>query len=512
MLRCLVCKGIVVFMLVFSLPARAEHAPDKYIQVTGLIHMDSEVSGGENSLAMLAAVAKNAGAEVGIVTDHDTQRVTYGVWPLKKILKLSYSRPSVRKYGISKYLKDVETVDRQTPDFTFLPGIEAVPYYRWQRSPFSGQLTIHNLHRHMLVIGLDNKNQLENLPSVEAGYPSEVTVSSLLPLVWLLPLIISIYMFKLPAVNESYEKRFMSSLLSRPFNLISIPLCIASVLFLLNGLPYREPVVNQYDSEAGALPYQILIDYVNSYGGLTFWAHPEAAYHDTIVAEKGNPLVSTLLKSLTKDGLGVETEPYHYLLNDTRDYTGFAVFSEGKHIVGKPEGLWDDLLMQFVSGNRGRPVWAIAEIDMEHGTDPETASAVQTVFLVREKKKEEYLDALRVGRVYCFSDRTNRWLTIKDYSVISGDACAISGEVITYNEDARLVFEVDLRTKHNNLETVIIKDGKVFARKVFNDSGSMVFPLPEPSEDMGYVRLIVHMGGTMKLVTNPIFIRKGVKP
>jgi len=58
-----------------------------YLQVIGLIHLDSSVSGGENTPEMIAAVARNAGTEVGILTDHDTQRVTYGILPLRNILK-----------------------------------------------------------------------------------------------------------------------------------------------------------------------------------------------------------------------------------------------------------------------------------------------------------------------------------------------------------------------------------------------------------------------------------------
>jgi len=511
MRKFLVCKSAAVVLLMVSLAAMAENAAEEYIQVTGLIHMDSEVSGGENSLAMLAAVAKNAGAEVGIVTDHDTQRVTYGIWPLKNILKVSYSRPSVRKYGIAKYLNEVETVNNQTSDFTFLPGIEAVPYYRWERPSASRQLTIRNLHRHMLVFGLDTKSELKNLPSIETGYPSQVTVTGLLPLMWIVPLLLSVFMFKIPKADGFHETRFIVRVISRPLNVVSLVLCIISVLFLLNGFPYREPVVNQYDPEAGALPYQILIDYVNSHSGLTFWAHPEAAYYEKITAEKGNPLMSALVKNATKGGLSVETDPYYHLLNDTRDYTGFAVFFEGKRIVGNPEGLWDDLLMQFVSGNRKRPVWAIAEIDMEHGTDPETASAAQTVFLVKEKKKEDYLDALRVGRMYCFSSHVNRWFTIRDYSVISSGAHALSGEIVGYNEDARLIFDVELRETHHNLEAVVISDGKVLERKKFNDSCRMVFPLPEPSEDMGYVRLVINVNGNMNVVTNPIFMGRSMQ-
>ena len=148
----LVCS-FVLFPLIFagSITVRAD---TEYQQSIGLIHMDSEVSGGENTIAMLAAVAKNAGADMAIVTDHDTQKATYGIWPLRDLLRVSHSRASVRKYGISKYLREIDVVDRDLEDFNYLPGIEAVPYYNWGRDPFNNALFIRNLHRHMLVMVL----------------------------------------------------------------------------------------------------------------------------------------------------------------------------------------------------------------------------------------------------------------------------------------------------------------------------------------------------------------------
>ncbi|HUT62588.1 MAG TPA: hypothetical protein VMZ04_01400, partial [Anaerolineae bacterium] len=401
-------------------------AANDYEQVIGLIHMDSEVSGGENSLAMLAAVAKNAGAGMALVTDHDTQKVTYGIWPLRNLLKFSYTRASVRTYGISKYLEEIEEIDRDLGDFSFLPGIEAVPYYYWHYSLIDDSPVLRNIHQHVLVMGLDKPNQIENLPSIETGYPSRITRSSLLKCMWFIPLIISFILFKPLHGGNSYYRGRISTLISHPINLVALPLMVVSIVFLLNSIPFKEPVVTQYGTDAGARPYQELIDYVNRQGGLVFWAHPEAFYHERIDLKEENPLISFLFHSVLKGGLEVSTDPYYRLLNETRDYTGFALFFAGYHIVGNPGGLWDSLLMQFCKGTRNRPVWAISEIDMEEGTDPETASTSQTVFLVREKTKEAYLEALRVGRMYCFTQNLTRWVTIRDYAVTAGGKRAVS--------------------------------------------------------------------------------------
>jgi len=486
-----------------DIPAR-----DEYRQVTGLIHMDSEVSGGENSLAMLAAAARNAGAEVAVVTDHDTQKVTYGVWPLRKIIKFSHSRASVRKYGISKYIKEIADIDKNMSDFVYIPGIESVPYYRWERLPVTNELRLRNLHRHILVMGIDSAEQLKKLPSIEAGYPSKVTRKSLIGILWMVPLIIAFALFRLPRKDTIYDRKYIFRLLSHPNNFIALPLIVISVMFLFNSMPFTEQIVDQYGPDQGAKPYQTLIDYINQEGGLTFWAHPEAEYKEYITSEHGNKLVTTLLKTVLGGRLEVSTDPYYELLNDTTDYTGFAIFFEGNKIVGKPEGLWDSLLMQFCSGNRKRPVWAISEIDMESGTDPATASEAQTVFLVKEKTREAYLDALRLGRMYCFTAYLTRWATIRDYSVMAGSKHAISGEVIKYSPDATLTFDIEMRGKPRNLDIIVVRDGKIFSHEQADTTRKIKLQLPKPKNNMSYVRVAVYYGKDMCIATNPIFMVK----
>jgi len=393
----------------------------------------------------------------------------------------------------------------------YLPEMNTVrlsgPYYQWERSPVTNELSLRNLHRHILVMGIDSAERLEKLPSIEAGYPTKVTRKSLLGLLWIIPLIIAFVLFRLPRKDKK-NRRYIIQLLSHPNNFIALPLIVVSVMFLLNSMPFTEQAVDQYGHDQGAKPFQTLINYVNRQGGLTFWAHPEAAYNEYITSEQSNKLVTTLLKVVLGGRLEVSTDPYYDLLNDTTDYTGFAIFFEGDKIVGKPEGLWDSILMQFCSGNRKRPVWAISEIDMESGTDPETASEAQTVFLVKEKTSEAYLDALRLGRMYCFTAYFTRWVTIRDYSVMAGSKRAISGEVIQYTPDATLNFDIEMRGKPRNLDIIVVRDGKIFSHEKADSAKKIKLPLPEPKNNMSYLRVAVYYGNDMCIATNPIFMVK----
>ena len=494
-----------VFVLLVLLSFGTVSYGDDYQQAIGLIHMDSEVSGGENTVAMLGAVARNAGADVAIVTDHDTQKATYGIWPLRKILRVSHARASIRNYGILNYLEEVRLTDEDLDDFTYIPGIEAVPYYSWEKSSFSNSPMIANLHRHILVIGMEGPEQIENLPSIEAGYPREYTTGSLLKLLWILPLLISFFLFKPPDSRSTHQQGWFKALFSEEINYLSIPLLVVSVIFLFDAYPFNEPVVDQYPPNDGIKPYQIFIDYVNEQGGMTFWAHPEAMYDETISTEKGNPIVTAALRSVLSEGLEIKTEPYYHLLNSTRDYTGFAIFFEGYKVVGRPEGVWDSTLLQFCRGDRERPIWAISEIDMEEGTDPETASESQTVFLVKDKTKADYLDALKKGRVHCFSLNLTKWVTINDFSVQSDGLNAISGEVLPYAGSAEMNLDIDIRKQDLELTAVVINNGRAIYTEKLNGSRKLSVKLGEPLDRMGYVRVVFYIGTEMRIATNPIF-------
>lgn len=498
---------MIITALWFALSVSAVNALE-YQQATGLIHMDSEVSGGENSIAMLAAVAKNANADMAIITDHDTQKATYGIWPLRKLLRVSHSRASVRKYGIAKYLDEIAAVDADLNDFVFLPGIEAVPYYTWHRDPMQNKWVLRNLHRHMLVMGLDKPEHIENLPSVEAGFPSRYTTRSLMGLLWFIPLIIAFILFKPPDERHVYYRNSIAKLFADEMNMIALPMMAVSIVFLIDAFPFKEPFFDQYGVDKEEKSYQAVIDYVNDLGGLVFWAHPEASYNQRISSEQGNPLLTFALRTVMNEGLDIVTDSYYHLLNSTVDYTGFAIFFEGYRHVGNPGGLWDSLLLQFCKGTRDHPVWAIAEIDMEEGTDPKTATESQTVFLVREKTKEEYLEALRKGRVYCFNKGLTNWAVIKDYSVTSDGKKAVSGEIVRYAEDAVMTFKIDLKRQDIRLNTVVIVDGQPVLQQRYEGKEPLTVRLPEPLDDIGYVRVVMYWGETMVVATNPIFFLK----
>ncbi len=493
--------------LIAFIPALSAQQAVGYRQVTGLIHMDSSISGGKNTPEMLAAIARSSGASFGILTDHDTQKVTYGFRPLENVLKVSYTRGSIRTHGASRYLNDIAGINRTMGDFVLIPGIEAVPYYHWEKGK-DGRLQLRDLHRHLLVMGLETPEKIENLPSIEAGYPSRYTGDSLKGLFWLAPFILALVVMTRPRGGIVNGQGMTGASRSLPMRAAAALLFLYSLLMLVNGYPFQMRPVDQYQPDMKRVPYQAVIDYVNNQGGLTFWAHPEAAYKETIDAKDGNRLVAFLLRTFLGGGLTIETAPYPALLNDTRNYTGFSIFSEGFRTVGSPGGLWDDLLMQFCAGKRDRPVWAISELDLDSDSTPEAASESQTVVLVRGEGRREYLDALRVGRMYCFTHNITRVLTIQEYSAVSGDVRAISGEILPFRKEARMILDLRKRGAPSDMEVLLIRDGSVIRRERFTDSERFEVPLVPIEGDKSYIRVVIMRSGEMVAATNPIFLRR----
>ena len=100
------------------------------------------------------------------------------------------------------------------------------------------------------------------------------------------------------------------------------------------------------------MPYQNLIDYANSRGGLTFWAHPEVSNVD-----KTGPV-------------GIETDEHSDYLLKTRDYTGFAVFYEGFKKVGNcRRNMGSDIEGVLPWESRKSPIWAIGALAFDRTGD-----------------------------------------------------------------------------------------------------------------------------------------------
>lgn len=263
-------KGVPVLLLAVFL-AQAAFA-EELIQAPAAIQITSQVSDGKYTIGQIVDTAKKNNFKVIIVTDRDVMRWQYGMFPLRNIIKKTVEQRSVFKYGIQRWLDDIKQIQAANPDIVLIPGVETAPFYYWSGNIFNQSLRLNNWHKHLLVIGLKNKADYERLPVIgniaglrrSASSRGEgiafLSVLAALSGAWLL-------------LRRRYSVKFRIS---------GVVLLITGVLFFCNAYPFRENLFDQYHGDRGIIPYQNLIDYADLRGGLSFWAHPEAAYTDVV--------------------------------------------------------------------------------------------------------------------------------------------------------------------------------------------------------------------------------------
>ncbi len=470
----------------------------EYLQVPAGIHFDSDVSGGKYSVEELAKICREEDVVVAIVTDHDNMRVEYGVFPLRKVtgflvrkLTGKGERNSISNFGAENYFRLFEEVDARYPDLILIPGVEAIPFYYWEGSPWRGNLRLMRLHEHLLVIGLKNAEDYQHLPSIANGYPREFSPKALINLIWATTALLGIRIFRRRKVKRIYLGNQLLLVPSRRNQGIGALIFLASLLFLINNYPFLPPKYDQYHGDQDGGPYQVLIDYVNQRGGMVFWAHPEVE------------------QKMKVNGIEVYTPPYHEHLIETHGYTGFAIFWEGMKHIGKPGGIWDRILHEYCLGKRKRPVWAIGELDFEGEGRVENVKEMATVLLLGEKSQEGVLEALRVGRMYATRNFASQWLTLEEFSVSDTYEVAYMGETLRTHDcpHIRIKFAV---TQPKEFRVQVIRDGKIIGTFPIHGSGVVEFDdRTVLRSGKVYYRILAVGGDWAFLASNPIFVEFG---
>ncbi|MEK7448212.1 MAG: hypothetical protein AAB019_01885 [Planctomycetota bacterium] len=141
-----------------------------YRQLKGVIHLQTPVSGGTRTINDYIQLARQSQIDVLVITDHDTQKYEYSLWPLRWLTNYVVEEKSVFKFGVSRYLKQIETAAKQNQDIVIIDGMESAPFYYWSGSPFQNNLTLNNRGQHLLVIGLKQADAYQKLPVISNGY------------------------------------------------------------------------------------------------------------------------------------------------------------------------------------------------------------------------------------------------------------------------------------------------------------------------------------------------------
>ncbi|MBI5286782.1 MAG: hypothetical protein HY878_04225 [Deltaproteobacteria bacterium] len=472
---------IIISLLLFLYPSSAYSEDGEW--VPGVIHLHTKIGEGDGVLSPVEMVkrVKEKGMGIAIINDHDNERVEYGLFPLRKIVKKVVERNSISRYGVKNYLDAVKKAEMAFPDVIVIPGVEAVPVYYWEGSPFDGNLTLKNWHKHILIMGLERHEDMEGLPSVGRGWPVRFGAGCFLNLWPVILLPSGLFLIRYRSYNplEFSRIRFMET--RRPYRIPGFVIFTGGVVFLVNNFPFCRPPYDPYHGDPGIAPYQEVIDYVDARGGLAFWAHPDATFDTNI------------------DKVRVYTPPHPDDLISSDGYTGFAALLEGKK-VGEPGGIWDRLLLEYLEGKRKRPVWAIGELDYKDG---DWMGETQTVFFIKERTKTEVLKALKEGRVYASSGLPHKPV-LKRFEIWDEKEKVWKGmgDTASVGEEVKVRVEVELHGRQE-LRLRLIRGGKVITSWPLK--GVFTTEWVEPMEKgRTYYRIDIDS----LLITNPIFVKR----
>lgn len=463
--------------------AQANEHIHEYIQVPGLIDLRTDFSDGAHTLEYLIKLAKKRGIDVLFINDHDRKVLEYGIRPFQNILKKRVEESSINKGGPENYLNMIDAASKKYPNLILIPGAESAPFYYWRGSYFKKNLTVCDWERHLLIVGLEKPKDYKELPILHNGYSTKYILSSIpiASFLFLALLIVGLYMIKWKGIIR-YS---------------GIVISVFALLLIINNHPLKSSPYDQYHGPQEISPYQLLIDYVNSRGGMVFWNHPET------LSGKGK------LGPIFRD-----TPPYPQVLIESTNYTGFAALYGDAITITEPGNIWDKVLMEYCSGQRANPVWGISSADFHReGGAGEKLGNFPTFFLVRSKTKKDILDALKKGRMYaCRGDADSPRLILEDFSISNSKSSqkAVMGEEIFSKGYPSINARISTTDSEegNSLIVRLIRSGNLLETFSAETPLSINFidDFFEPGKKI-YYRLDAMDKKGRKLVSNPIFVQ-----
>jgi len=466
-------------ILLLALPAFSA----EIIQLPGVIHLHSTFSSGNYSIEQMVNKARQKNLEVLIITDHDLVVMEYGLFPLRNLIKRREERRSIQQAGPHKFLQAIGQINNRQKDVIVIPGAQSSPFYYWTGSPFKKNLVAHDYRKEILLVGMNSAEDYANLPRLHAGLTIRHT-TALLPrtLFFLVPLSLGIFFIFRKGV----------------FRIPGFMVCGFSLLLLLNHHPFQSSTFDPYHGSQGIAPYQEVIDHVTQRNGLVFWAHPESNY-----SKGGVKLGPVILK----------TEHYPDALLRSQNYTGFSCIYGDNETATAPGKQWDQALVAYCRGERGKPVWGIAGADFHYEEIGVALDTFQTVFLAAQKTPAAVMEARASGRVYAIRKGNDSTLKLERFSIREkeGDQSVMMGQDLMVNKD--LVVEGGLTLEGSEEATVdifLIRNGQIWQN--FSGQVPLKFRFVDTEQVSGksFYRLDVRSRTAGRLVSNPIFVTRNL--
>jgi hypothetical protein len=466
---------IIAIILIIT-GIRPSFAAD-YQQIAGVMDTRTTFSDGKYSIEELVLLARQRGFNVLFINDHDRMAMEYGLPPLRNILKKTVEQNSINKQGAVKFIQAIREAEQKYPDMIIIPGSETVPFYYWTGNPITGGLTAHNHEKRLLTVGMQNAEDYENLPILHNRFSLKYARNAIPEIIFF---------------SAAFIVALLMTFWRGHFRIIGIVSLILSVVFILNSSAFRSSSpFDPYHGDQKMAPYQLVIDYVNARGGMTFWNYPETK---SGVRSMGPIQVSTL--------------PYPAALQESRSYTGFAALYGENITLTEPGNIWDMTLKEFCAGYRNHPPWGISTADFHgEGKGEDKLGSYQTVFFVQEKTKAGVMKALKNGNMYAYQGNVPQTLKLDEFSLSSedGQTRGISGDTINLNGSPKIRIAISSAgATQNSVKVRLIRSGTLI--NIFEEKLPLQIEYMDqyykPGEKI-YYRIDIRGSGIV--VSNPIF-------
>lgn len=453
----------------------------EWIQLAGVMHVHSTYSSGRYSIEELVAKAGEKHLDVLVLTDHDLVTMEYGLFPFRNLIKKREERKSVLQAGPLKFLSEIERLNQQQQSVLIIPGVQSSPFYYWEGNPFGRGLSAHNYRKELLLVGMSSPDDYYKLPLLHGGFSTRY-VKELLPrfMVFFAVFLLSIYL-----IFQKGKTRLCGAVIAA-----------LSIALMADHHPFQSSRFDAYHGDQGTAPYQEVIDYVGSRGGLVFWAHPESRYSKAGV-ELGP--------------IRMVTESYAADLVASKNYTGFAAIYGDSSSAAETGKHWDQVLQDYCQGKRNHPAWAIAGADFHEEQKGSELDTFQTIFLVKKKRPAEVIQALERGRVYAVRKSAGMRLTLEQFQIQdkSTGKTATMGEEMNVREAPVVAGRLSASDNGRHAVTVsVIRGGK--QAWSFEGQTPLDFHLLDQDQWSGknYYRLDVKSKAGGYLLSNPIFVTR----
>lgn len=478
-------------------PPMTAASEEELVALSVVIHVHSQASTGTLSLDAIAQRAEQLEIDAIIFTENLALRYEYGLPPFRTLFRYATTFPSLIDYGIERYLAELADVQTRHPAVLLIPGIEAAPYAYWTGSLWSGDLTLHDSQKNLLVFGLNDPVRYEQLPVNGNPDSYEVTTESVMVLA--LPALL-ITLAALMGIRDRQAVR--EGLVARRRRLRLVAMCGLAAIgaaLLWMAWPVGQPPYPLYESGQGYRPYQQFIDAARGAGGLVFWSMPEARNHDS---HSFGPL----------GRVTVTTDPHPEALILTDRHIGFGgLYQEARRAL-HPGQVWDQAIDLFLRGERSRPPVMLGEIAF-HALDHAGKDLDQVLSIVsaRGRTATDLLEAIRTGRLYAVERRTKELaLRLETFRIEcdAGRRGAAVGEILDPEGHRDMVIHASISTtdrQAHQITATVIRSGEALAR--LSGTTPLTIDIPDRSAPAGRwlaYRLLVE--GEGELVSNPVFV------